>query len=103
MKRIVYGKRYDTETATEVASTSWGNRGDFEHFEESLYRTPRGNWFAAGWGGPRSRYAEQVEQNTWSGGQGLRPLTEPEAKEWLEEHGKTEELEQHFGTEVEDA
>lgn len=103
MKRIVDGKRYDTETAREVGSASYGNRGDFEHFDESLYRTRSGNWFVAGWGGPRSHYAEQVDQRSWSGGSGLRPLSTPEAREWLERHGHTDALEEEFGAEIEDA
>ena len=103
MKRIINGKRYDTETATEVADHQHSNRSDFNYYDETLYRTPKGNWFIAGEGNARSKYGEKVDQSTWGPGKGLTPLTEDEAREWLEQHHETEALERYFSDRIEDA
>jgi hypothetical protein len=103
MKRIINGKRYDTETATEVATWGHGYRGDFDEVTETLYRTKSGAWFLHGEGGPNTRWRQTVGQNEWSGGEGIEPLTETEAREWLEAHGKTAELEEYFSGAIVDA
>lgn len=105
MKKIIDGKRYDTTTATEVAE--WDNGlgySDFKHCGETLYRTPRGNWFTVGYGGPMSRYARSTGTNSTSGSRDVfQVLTAAAAREWLERHGETAAIEQHFGAEIEDA
>lgn len=105
MKKIINGKRYDTTTATLVGEWSNGyNYSDFKHCEEELYRTPRGNWFTVGKGGPMSPYARSTGQNQWSGSANVfRPLTPTQAREWLELHGDPEDIERFFGSEIEDA
>jgi len=103
MKRIIDGKRYDTANAGEVAADGFGYSSDFNHWQERLYRTPGGSWFLVGSGGARSKYAEQVEQNTWSGGSKLIPMAAEEARRWCEEHEATEALEKHFTAEIVDA
>jgi hypothetical protein len=103
MKKIIDGKRYDTETAEEVASWSYGNHGDFNRAEETLYRTKHGRWFLHGEGGPRSRFARTVRQNEWSGGSTIEALTEAEAKAWLERNSANDALETYFGDQIEDA
>lgn len=104
MRRVIDGKIYDTKTADCIAE--WENqyyRNDFHFCEESLYRTKRGNWFLAGGGGPMSKYARSAGQNSWTGGEGLESLTSDEARQWLEEKGFTEELEEHFKDVLEEA
>lgn len=86
MKRVINGKVYNTETATEVASDSYGYGNDFHAWDETLYRTPKGAYFLRGSGGARTKWGEQVSQNTWSGGEGIEVLTEAEALEWCERH-----------------
>lgn len=103
MRKIIDGKRYDTETATEIASWGFGNYGDFNRCEETLYRTKRGSWFIHGEGGARSKYARTVGQNEWSGGSAIEPLSEADAKAWLERNGETDVLEQYFSDQIEDA
>lgn len=101
MKAIIEGKRYNTETATEIASNSAStSRGDFRWFAESLYRTPRGNWFLAGAGGPMTRYARRVG-NGHTSGSGIIRLSDDEARSWLEAAGLVSIIEKHF--DVEDA
>jgi hypothetical protein len=104
MRRIIGGKRYDTGKATLVAEVSaQGARSDFAWYEEMLYRTAKGNWFTAGEGGPLSHYAVQAGQNNRRGGVAIRPLTQYEAMQWLEDAGEGDALEEYFSGELEDA
>lgn len=84
MKRVIKGKLYDTDTAAEVAERSEGAIGDFGRVEETLYRKRIGEYFLYCWGGPASRYAEQVSASTWSSGSVIKPLSYDEAKAWAE-------------------
>jgi len=103
MKAIIDGKRYNTETATEVAEYWNGlGGGDFGRYEESLYKTAKGAWFLAGKGGPMSPYAQSVG-NGQSGGEGIRPITADEAREWLEKKNEIDALDEHFADHIEDA
>ena len=103
MKRIIDNRRYDTDTATEIAEWSNGlGRSDCSNCTETLYRTSKGNWFLVGEGGGDSRYAVPYG-NGRLGGEAIRPLTPEDAKEWLEDHEKVDALEEHFSAEIEDA
>lgn len=103
--KIIAGKRYDTATATEVASISNDYpSNDFRHCEESLYRTKRGKWFTCGSGGALSVYARKVESNAWQGSSDvIRAISDDEARTWLENNNETDAIEQYFGTTIEDA
>ena len=103
MKKIINGKVYDTEKAQELAS--WSNGGtwrDFNHVEETLYRKKTGEYFLFGEGGPNTRYAKQVELNSWTGGERIMPMSYAEATKWAEKHLDGEEYEEIFGPVVED-
>ena len=87
MKKVIDGKLYNTETADRLHD--WNNRcpcSDFQYCEEALYRTKKGAFFLAGSGGPMSKYAQAIEQNSWGGGEGLEPLSTEEALNWAETH-----------------
>jgi len=106
MKKILNGLRYDTDKAVEIGSASGGGEStrDFEHWEATLYRTPRsGRFFLAGEGGPMSRFSQSIGQNSWSGGSDLIPMTREEALVWAEQHLNTEEIELHFPNNIKDA
>lgn len=104
MKKIINGKRYDTETAEYIGSTSWGDGpSDFNHWSEELYRKRTGEFFLYGEGGANSKYREEISMNSWSGGEKIIPLTDDEAREWAEEYLDAEEYEKLFTvTEEED-
>lgn len=102
MKQIINNKKYDTETAREVGSNSYGYPRDFDWWEETLYCKRTGEYFLFGEGGPRSRYAEQVEQNSWSGGSRIMPLNYENARLWAEENLTADEYEDEFGEVAED-
>jgi hypothetical protein len=105
MKTIITGKRYDTETATQIACVWNGcSRSDFKYLSEGLYKTAAGTWFLAGEGGANTNYAEIREGGrSRCGGKQVVPFTPAEAKLWLEANGKTEALETHFSSEIRDA
>jgi len=103
MKRIIDGKKYDTETAYMVGQ--WENMYDvsnFHYFSESLYKKRTGEYFLHGEGGARSQYAETVGQNEWRGGEKIIPLTYDNARKWAEEHLSVDVYESEFGEVSED-
>jgi len=97
MKKIINGKRYDTDTATLIGSAGYSYSGDLEYWTEELYRKKTGEFFLYCKGGALSRYGRQTGQNEWSGGEKIRPLSLKEAQEWAEEHLNADEYEQVFG------
>lgn len=101
MKKIINGKRYDTDKAELIGLASYGAVGDFHHWKEELYRKRTGEFFLYGVGGAASKYAERIELNTWSGGEAITPLTYDEAKEWVEKYLDADTYEELFGV-VED-
>ena len=102
MKKIISGKVYDTDKAEELGIYEYSNPSDFHHISETLYRKRTGEFFIWGAGGPMTKYARAVDQNSWSGGQRIMPLTFKEAREWAEEHLGADEYEAIFGEVVED-
>lgn len=97
MRKILKGKVYDTDTATNVGD--WGNghyTSDFDYCGETLYRKRTGEYFVHGEGGARSKYA-QPDFGGWSGGSAIVPLSYDAAREWAEEHLSTDAYEAEFG------
>jgi hypothetical protein len=105
MIKIIDGVRYDTDKAIEIGSASYSNSGDFHHWDETLYKSPRsGRFFIAGSGGPMSKYSRQIEQNSWSGGSRIIPINADQAREWCEQYLEGDEWAQHFPADsIEDA
>lgn len=104
MKKVINGKLYNTDTAKGMGS--YENMADvrsFSHFEETLYRKKTGEFFLYGEGGPASKYAERVEQNTWSGGCDIIPLAFETARQWAEDHLDADRYQEIFGEVSEDA
>ena len=98
-KAIINGRRYNTETATEVCDVSTGgdvSTTDFKWHSTTLYRTKAGRFFVAGRGGPMSRWAKRVD-NGYSGGAGIQPIDIDEAKRLVEAHGTQEDWIACFG------
>jgi len=97
MAKIINGKRYDTATASHVATHEYSNRRDFGYFTEDLYRKRTGEYFLSGEGGPASKYAISTGNNSWSGGDKIIPLSFEAAARWAEEHMDASEYEAEFG------
>ena len=100
MRKVIEGKRYDTETATKVADDSYSNYGDLQYWSEEIYRTKRGNWFLYGEGGAMSKYAQAIGQNEVGGGSAIIPLTGGEALAWLEAHTEDSEAYEEYFTDI---
>lgn len=103
MKKIIKGKKYNTETAEIMGEVDNGYAvNDFNRMTETLYRKKTGEFFLHGEGGPASRYSRSAGQNSWSGGEEIIPLTLSEAQEWGERHLDGDEYEAIFGEVSED-
>ena len=101
MKKVINGKRYNTETATKLAVFCADYpKEDTHYWEETLYRKLTGEFFLHGCGGWDSKYACWMPQ--WDGGGKLIPLTVDEAKTWVKENMDQETYDRIFGEIVDD-
>ena len=98
MRSIINGRKYDTETAKEIGDYNAG-RGwqDFRQEEESLYRKKNGEFFLAGRGGPLSKYGKECPTGGWDSGSRIIPITEEEARKWVETNMTVDDYEEIFG------
>jgi len=103
MKKVIDRKRYDTEKAELIGEYSFSNPSDFNYVSEGLYVTKSGNYFLAGEGGAMSKYRETVDQNTWSGGEDIIPMSKEEALEWAEQNLSADDIEKYFPDDIDDA
>lgn len=102
MKKIIRGRKYDTDTAELVGEYQYSYPGQFEYCLEELYRKRTGEYFLYGTGGPMSKYSVQDWlMNEWSGGEEIIPLDMVDAKNWVEEHCDADKYKELFGV-VED-
>ena len=97
MKKIIGGKKYDTDTARLIGGISYGYPSDLNYWSEELYLKRTGEFFLYGEGGPMSKYARYCGQNQWAGGEEIIPLSLEEAQEWAETYLTAEEYEEIFG------
>ena len=97
MKKIINGKKYNTETAKLIDERTYSNPSDFNYVKESLYVKKTGELFLHGDGGAASPYAKRSSSNSWYGSEGIIPLTEREAMSWMEKYSTVELFEQTFG------
>jgi hypothetical protein len=91
--KIINGLLYDTETADLICDITpkeaGQSRSDFNYDDTGLYRTPGKRFFIAGEGGPTSRWSTPVNNGLFEGN-GLREITEEEAKAFVEEFASVE-------------
>jgi hypothetical protein len=101
MKKIINGKLYDTDKARYLGGDSAGD--GFSSWSEELYQKRTGEFFLYGEGGPMTKYAENVSDNTWTGGEKIMPLSLDAARQWAEEHLSADDYAEIFGMPSEDA
>ena len=102
MKKIINNKVYDTSTAHEIGYDGSGD--GFHRWHESLYQKRTGEYFLHGEGGPMTKYAVSLSDNSWTYGEKIIPLTPDAARKWVEEHLDADAYEALFGLpEEEDA
>jgi hypothetical protein len=94
---VISGFRYNTETATKIC-TYWSDVGssDFKFERTALFRSPKGKFFIAGYGGALSRWSEQYGNNGQIGGEGLIPLDVDEARSFAELHADADTIAEFF-------
>lgn len=102
MKKIIEGRRYDTENAQQVAKYVHSYPSEFDYYIETLYRKRRGEFFLHGYGHAASPYCEWVDSSTRSAGERIVPLSYDAAREWAERHLDADEYEAIFGEVEED-
>ena len=68
--------------------------GGFRDESETLYRTPKGNFFILSRYGFLSRLRYAPGEGDWFGGQSIRPVSPREALAWCEETGSYEAMEE---------
>lgn len=103
MKRVIDGKRYDTETANKLFEYQGGDgRGDLDWHCTALYRTKRGVFFIAGQGNARSLWAQRYDSGASGPGFGIRVLSDDSARSLLERFNQIDLLEEFFGDQIED-
>lgn len=96
MKKIINGRKYDTDTATLCVDRDNDCTG-FAHTYEALYLKKTGEFFLYGYSGPMGKYARAVGDNTVGGGSAITPFTLEEAKQFVEEYGIADDYERLFG------
>lgn len=103
MKKIIGGKRYNTDTAKYIGSAQ-SNCGvtDFKYFEEDLYQKKTGEFFLHGNGGPMTKYAIQA-YGSMMGSEKIIPISLEEARAWGERFLSPDEYEEIFEVEEEDS
>lgn len=76
MKKIICKKEYDTAVSTLVKKVTFGQFGDADGYEESLYVTPEGLYFLYVNGGEDSVHAKED----------ITRMSKAKADEWLKAH-----------------
>lgn len=98
MKKVIDGKRYDTDSAKRLGC--WESDQDYRglyHEEEELYRTKAGNYFLYCYGGAASQYSKKTGPNEWSSNELIQPISEERARKWAEDHLDGDAYEMIFG------
>lgn len=74
MKKIICKVEYDTDNAELVKKNTYGNFGDADGYEESLYQKGNGTFFLYVNGGSDSKYPKED----------IKRISKDKAKAWLE-------------------
>ncbi|QSO53948.1 hypothetical protein JZ785_09320 [Alicyclobacillus curvatus] len=104
MVRVIDGKRYDTDKATEIAT--WTNGFEptaFKYQEKTLYRTAKGNWFVSYDGGPIFDASFHAERNIHFEHSNIEAIDADTARKLLEQWNEINQLEEYFPDYVEEA
>ena len=96
-RRVLSGRTFDTTTAELLAFVESGpGKEPYLWFNESLYRTNNNAFFLVGEGMAGSAWSDRSRGEARRG-HGIVPLTDDQARDWLEIRKLTQEYEQVFG------
>jgi hypothetical protein len=76
MQKIICKKVYDTETSTLIKKVTFGEFGNPNGYEESLYQTESGNFFLYTNGGESSKYPTE----------NITRMSAEKKNAWLKDH-----------------
>lgn len=76
MKKIICGKEYDTAASQIVKKVTFGEIGDPEGYEETLYVTEDGKYFLYTNGGETSKYPKED----------IKRASKAAAEKWISEN-----------------
>lgn len=98
MRKIIEGRKYDTDTSCEVYRWKSGRVVDFYFIDEALYRKRNGEYFIHGYGHAETKYAKYNElAGGWEAGEAIVPLSYDDAARWMEQHADADAYEAEFG------
>lgn len=102
-RTVINGKRYDTGKAIRIGHYEHSYRNQFDWYHEELYQKKRtGEFFIHGAGNAASKYAKRHGYNETGPGERFVPLSDTEAREWLEAY-RPDLVETYFEVEDGDA
>ncbi|MGN0059717.1 MAG: hypothetical protein ACI362_04415 [Coriobacteriales bacterium] len=93
MKKIIAGKKYDTETAHCIDYWNNGMSGS-DYVSAGMYRKKNGEYFVA------RQYGEPASDRFYT--EKINPLSYDEAREWAETHLDADKYETQFGPVADD-
>ena len=76
MKKTICGKEYDTDSSQLVKKVTFGDFGDADGYEETLYVTEDGKYFLYTNGGEDSKYPKED----------IKRASKAAAEKWLSEN-----------------
>ncbi len=86
MREVIDKVTYNTATATKLGCRDnhlvYCRDGDWNAFDEALYRTRSGHYFFAGSGGVWTRYAAHYDDGMTGYGHRIIPCERDQAVEW---------------------
>jgi hypothetical protein len=98
MRKIINGRKYDTDTAKRVCCYDNGCYiTDIYYYSETLFKKKTGEFFILVEGGACSQANEYLGKGCYIGGKNIIPISEIRAKKFVELNGSVEEYEELFG------
>ena len=97
MKKIINGKRYDTDTARKISSFQYSHHHDFLWHRETMYQKKTGEFFIHGEVREESGDRNELDCNSCMKSERLIPMTIKSAMDWAKKNLSVDEYETVFG------